>query len=400
MKIAIIIRNVPVPLYSGLNVIIQNIVKNISRNHQLQIFVLDENDFSKINDVHFNKRSIEIFHYNNNVNNYKQHTTFKINKILRFYRIEEKKIIWLTREIAKYKPDSILGFGYDLLGYFGLLNAPIPKILNIIDDETLFLWRDIKKGNIGINKLKHLIASISYARKYIKKCNAIITVSSEDTDHIKSLSNFQKVYTIPNGVDTDFYYPDNAVEKVNGQIIFAGSMNWPPNQQAVQWFLKNCWHIILESRPDAALIIIGKWLKDDLKLKFDKYKNVTALGFVEDLRNFVRASQVSIAPMISGSGIKNKILEAWALGNPVVATSLGARGLIYVDEKNILLADTPSLFANQVLKLLNNADLREMMGEKGRRNAIENYSWQIATNRLIQIMEEISSLTYRYAHTL
>jgi polysaccharide biosynthesis protein PslH len=389
MKIAIIIRNVPVPLYSGLNVIIQNIVKNISRNHQLQIFVLDENDFSKLNDFYFNKRSSEIFLYNNNVHNYKQHTTFKINKILRFYRIEEKKIIWLTREIEKYIPDSILGVGYDLLGYFGLLDVSISKILNIIDDETLFLWRDIKKGNISVNKLKHLIASIITARKYIKKCNAIITVSSEDTNHIKKITHFQKVYTIPNGVDTDFYFSDTTIEKVNGQIIFTGSMNWPPNQQAVLWFLKNCWHIILESRPNAALIIIGKWLKDDLKLQFEKYKNVTALGFVEDLRNFVRASQVSVAPMISGSGIKNKILEAWALGNPVVATNLGSRGLICKNEKNILLADTPSLFANQVLKLLNNADLREMMGEKGRRNVIENYSWQIATNRLIQIMEKV-----------
>jgi glycosyltransferase involved in cell wall biosynthesis len=383
MKIATIIRQVPTPIYTGINLIVQNVLKRLSREYQLKIFVLDESNTSKLMDLPMDLQCYS--KSGNHVND--SNNDCKIDRVTRYYRTEKNKLLWLQNKIDEYNPDRVLGFGYDLIGYFGLLNTEIPKILDIIDDEILFLWRDIKNSNFSLNRWKNLIASIIIAKKYIRKCSAIITVSQEDTNHIKRISNFHNVHTIPNGVDFIYYCPDESIKKVDGQIIFIGSMNWCPNRQAVNWFLKNCWDTILKNKSNATLIVIGKFLQNDFKQELETYKNVKAIGFVDDLRNYIRASEVSIAPMVSGSGIKNKILEAWALGQPVVATHLGAKGIFCKNEENILLANNSKLFSKQVIRLLSDKNLKDKIAKEGRKHVIMNYSWEKIGNEFNRLIE-------------
>jgi glycosyltransferase involved in cell wall biosynthesis len=311
----------------------------------------------------------------------------EIPRVARYYRTERDKLIWLDNKIKAYKPDRIIGFGYDLLGYFGLLDPNIPKILDVVDSEVLFFWRDIKQGHMGLNCLKHLLASVLIA-KFIKKCDAVITVSNEDTRNLKRITQYNKIFTIPNGVDLDYYYPDKNIVKKEGQIVFVGSLTWLPNRQAIQWFLKKCWGNILRVIPHATLIIIGKNPTEDIAEFIRSYPNVELKGFVEDIRDYIRRSQVSIAPMISGSGIKNKILEAWALGQPVVSTYLGARNLVCKNDVNILLADSPRLFSKQIMRLFRDKSLRESIAAAGRANVSSNYSWEKVTDEFNALIEK------------
>lgn len=382
MRIALILRKPPFPAHTGFNLIVHNVIKRLAELHQIKTFFLDAAcEGSKF---HF-YTEYELYECNGEVlDNY---SGAKVSRFARYYGTEDNKLAWLNSRVSQFNPERILGFGYDLLGYFGALNTNIPKILDIVDSETLFLWREIKTGSADLNTWKHLLAAFMTSRKYVKKCEAIITVGREDSENIKRLTGYQNVYTVPNGVDYGFYCPNGEVQKTDGQVVFSGSLSFSPNQRAIQWFVKNCWRDIIREIPNAQLIVIGKDPKKELKDYLESsFENVRVIGFVEDIRDYVRMSQVSIAPMVSGSGIKNKILEAWALGQAVVSTSLGAKGLICEDEKDILLADNPGQFSRQVIRLINDKNMRERLGEAARKNVVRNYSWQSISNEFNRLI--------------
>jgi glycosyltransferase involved in cell wall biosynthesis len=382
MRIALILRKPPFPAHTGFNLIVHNVIKRLAELHQIRTFFLDA--ACEEGNFHF-YTEYELYECDGEVlNNY---NGAKISRFARYYGTEENKLAWLQRKVSQFNPERLLGFGYDLLGYFGALNTSIPKILDIVDSETLYLWREIKTGSADLNNWKHLLAAVMISRKYVKNCEAIITVGIEDSENIRKLTGYENVYTVPNGVDHGFYCPNGEVQKVDGQVVFSGSLSFSPNQRAIQWFVKNCWKDIIREIPDAKLIVIGKDPKKELKDSLESsYENVKVIGFVEDIRDYVRMSQVSIAPMVSGSGIKNKILEAWALGQAVVSTSLGARGLVCEDEKDILLADNPGHFSRQVIRLINDKNMRERLGDAARKNVVRNYSWQSISNEFNRLI--------------
>jgi glycosyltransferase involved in cell wall biosynthesis len=328
-----------------------------------------------------------IYFFDNKIESTCQLEPHPITFIENYYRTEQKKLYWLQSELEKNNPDKIVGFGYDLLGYFGLLNTRTPRILDVVDSEMLYLWRNIKEDGLSYKIIKHLVASVLLSKKNIIRCNTIITVSEEDSKNIYSIINKKRIiHTISNGVDNSFFCPDSQIKKIPGKIVFSGSLSWPPNQQAIKWFVSNCWHQILKNQPNASLSIIGKSPPSELKAYLTSYPRVHFLGFVDDIRDHIRSSQVSIAPMVSGSGIKNKILEAWAMGIPVVSTSLGSSGLICIPDENILVADSPISFAEKIMQLMDNNILREQIAEAGRQNVIKNYSWDKITKQFNKLL--------------
>lgn len=382
MKIAIVLRQLPTYLHAGLNLIIYNIIKRLSLIHKINMLVLDSKEnsgtFAFIDNIYF---------FDNKIESTCQLEPHPITFIENYYRTEQKKLYWLQSELEKNNPDKIVGFGYDLLGYFGLLNTRTPRILDVVDSEMLYLWRNIKEDGLSYKIIKHLVASVLLSKKNIIRCNTIITVSEEDSKNIYSIINKKRIiHTISNGVDNSFFCPDSQIKKIPGKIVFSGSLSWPPNQQAIKWFVSNCWHQILKNQPNASLSIIGKSPPSELKAYLTSYPRVHFLGFVDDIRDHIRSSQVSIAPMVSGSGIKNKILEAWAMGIPVVSTSLGSSGLICIPDENILVADSPISFAEKIMQLMDNNILREQIAEAGRQNVIKNYSWDKITKQFNKLL--------------
>ncbi len=383
MKIAVILRDFPVPIYTGMNVIINNVLKRIILKYQIKLFILDAKDELVDNCLYdYDMYKIDSnFEHNEN--------TFNICRIAKYYRTEKKRVFWLNNRLNEYKPDRIVGFGYDLLGYFGLIRIEIPKVLDVIDSEMLYLWREILKGKLNLNTSKHLVASIMLSKRYLNKCDSIITVSEDDTTNIKKMTGFLNIHTIPNGVDFDFYCPDHKIKKDVFKIVFSGSMNWSPNKEAIKWFVKNCWGMLLKEVPGAKLIIIGKLVGKEMKNYLESYENVEVLGFVDDIRNHIRSSQLSVVPMVSGSGIKNKILEAWALGQPVVATPLATRGLICKNNEDILIAELPKQFVSQIVKLFKDEELAKKLGKSGRQNVINNYSWEKVVEQFVATINNV-----------
>ena len=195
-----------------------------------------------------------------------------------------------------------------------------------------------------------------------------------------------RVEVVPNGVDCAHNRPGLAQPRPNS-LVFNGSLTYSANYDAVQWFLAEVWPRIRAQVPEATLAITGATAGVDLAgLALDD--SVTLLGYVEDVRLPVAGAAVAVAPIRQGGGTRLKILEAMALGTPVVATSKGAEGLDVADGEHLLLADDPERFASQTIRLVSDADLHGRLAANARHLVETRYDWQQIGQKFVALVNE------------
>lgn len=195
-----------------------------------------------------------------------------------------------------------------------------------------------------------------------------------------------RVEVVPNGVDCAHNRPGLARPQPNS-LVYNGSLTYSANYDAMQWFLAAVWPRIRAQVPDATLAITGSTQGVDLAgLALDDH--VRLLGYVDDVRIPVAEAAVAVAPIRQGGGTRLKILEAMALGTPVVATSKGAEGLEAVDGQHLLLADDPQRFADAVLRLLADDVLAARLRRNARQLVEERYDWDAIGRRFAALVEQ------------
>jgi glycosyltransferase involved in cell wall biosynthesis len=164
-------------------------------------------------------------------------------------------------------------------------------------------------------------------------------------------------------------------------------MNYPPNAEAVIWFDREIFPL-LSDLPRLSWKIVGWGPPPEIQALHDP-PAIQVTGFVEDVRPYLIESQVVIVPLLSGSGTRLKILEAWAMGKAVVSTSLGAQGLPAVHGENILLADKPRDFAEAVIQLLGDPVKRNRLGQAGRQLVEAHFSWHAIGQELARAYQNV-----------
>jgi glycosyltransferase involved in cell wall biosynthesis len=164
-------------------------------------------------------------------------------------------------------------------------------------------------------------------------------------------------------------------------IVFVGNMDYRPNVDSVSWFAKEVFPTVRRRVPGARLLLVGHDHHQRLLPLVDG-ERIVATGSVDDVAPHVASASVSVAPILVGSGTRLKILEALALGVPVVSTTLGAEGLNLTPGRDILLADHPGEFADAVARLLSDPAARAALGEAGRAAVTHAYSWEAIEQRL------------------
>jgi sugar transferase (PEP-CTERM/EpsH1 system associated) len=232
-----------------------------------------------------------------------------------------------------------------------------------------------------------------FEARTIAAFSACTAVSDEDGRILKHLTkNVKPVYTLPNGVDTEFFQPPDrraAGSPEEDAVVFTGSMDWLPNDDAAVYFCKDILPLIWNIKPDVKFYIVGKGPSDALKGLTQGEGRVVLTGRVEDVRVIVNKSKVFVVPLRIGGGTRLKILEAMSMGKAVVSTSIGAEGIAYSEDKNIVLADTPEVFAGKVLSLLDDEQRRASLGVSGRALVLKQYDWDIVGATLNQIYEDL-----------
>lgn len=194
------------------------------------------------------------------------------------------------------------------------------------------------------------------------------------------------VAVVPNGVDCDHNHPGLAERKSN-MLVYNGALTYSANYDAMQWFLAAVYPQIKKRVPDVSLAITGSTKGADLAgLMLDDSVRLT--GYLDDVRLPVAAATVCVVPIREGGGTRLKILEAMALGTPVVATPKGAEGLNVVNGEHCLIASSPEAFAAQTVSLLRRADLRERFAASARSLVEREFSWEQIGRQFVGLIEE------------
>lgn len=257
----------------------------------------------------------------------------------------------------------------------------MPKVLDLIDLMQLNLKKrvSIEKFIRKIFFKEELKRITRYENQMITKYDVSILVSDKDKNYIKS----DKVAAISLGIDTHIFgrhlnLPDNKT------IIFSGNMGYFPNENAVIWFVENCFGRIKREIPDVKLVIAGNNPGSKIK-KMNDNRSIFVTGFVESMADELNKAQIAITPMQSGYGMHIKILEAMACALPVITTTLGLGAIRAVHGENVIIADNASDFAGNCVKLLNDYESAKKIGDNARDLVLNNYSWDAHSSKMDKI---------------
>jgi polysaccharide biosynthesis protein PslH len=218
------------------------------------------------------------------------------------------------------------------------------------------------------------------------KRDLVLTVSEEDKAELQRQEpSLQNIEALPIGIDTDYF---GVVERNpdSKNILFLGTMYWPPNVDCVHYFCREILPIVRKSVPDCGFTIAGQRPgKSVVALGSDPA--VTVTGYVDDVRELASDCGAFVVPLQAGSGVRVKILNAMSMGLPVVSTSVGAEGIEAVPDEHLLIADNPEDFAAAVVRVLSDTDLATRLGRNARQLACQKYSWETTGERALELYD-------------
>ncbi len=229
----------------------------------------------------------------------------------------------------------------------------------------------------------------NWEARHASDFDRVITCSTSDAQWLLRRNARASVSVIDNGVDAASL-PILAAPKNEGNLLFVGSMIYPPNEDAMLYFCRSIRPLLLQTVPDAHLWIVGHEPAPRLlKLAADPLLHVT--GYVEKLTPYYELADLVIVPLRAGSGSRLKILEAMAMGRAVVSTTLGCEGLELEKGTHLAIADDPVEFSRQIITLLHDKEKRCAMAERARRWVEKRYDWTLLGNKLITLYDELVS---------
>ena len=261
-----------------------------------------------------------------------------------------------------------------------------PSLLELVDAETLASAR-ARTGSARTAIRARIAGAIE--RRAIRAFPIVTVVAEPDAAALRRLSPGARIEVVPNGVDASRFRPEPEMVPTPGSIVFVGAMSFPPNVAAICWFVHEVLPGVRSARPDVTVTIVGRDPAPAV-LALAADPAVTVTGAVDDVRPFLARAAVVIAPMVSGSGIKNKILEAMAMQRPVVATSLAAEGVAVTPGLDVLVADGPIAFGAAVESLLDDTDRAESIALAGRALVEARYTWEACAARYAALYAELA----------
>ena len=307
----------------------------------------------------------------------------------RFWSRQMKRAI--AEQLDRHSFDIVHVDTIALAGYLDDVQG-LPAVLNHHNVEsTLLLRRAATERNpatrayIGLqgHKLRRS------EKRALSSFDANISVSELDGQELLSLNPAATIQVIPNGTDTDYFRPIEGVDE-ELSLVFAGSMAWYPNSDAMILFGEKIWPLIKKEIPDITMNLIGSRAPAELIRLGESDDRFRVLGFVDDVRPTIARASVYVVPIRVGGGTRLKILDAMAMGKTIVSHPIGAEGLAVSDGKDIVIAEEPEAFARRVVELVRDRGKRRSISEQARRTVCEKYAWTSIIPKLENFYHEVS----------
>ena len=252
------------------------------------------------------------------------------------------------------------------------------------------IWDRIAKKTSFLPKkwyLNHLVRTLrNYELNAINKVDGIAAITYRDAAFFRG-ETAVPVIDVPFGVNPDDFTPNYEINK-QPTLYHIGSMNWMPNEEGIKWFLKKVWDKLQEREPNIKLNLAGrhmpKWLMNLKK------NNVKVWGEVPDAKEFIKNNDIAIVPLLSGSGIRIKIIESMAMGKTVITTMIGAEGIQYSEYNNIIIADNPTKIVETICRITKEPEELMRIGKNARKLIEDIYDNKKIIERLLIFYDEIS----------
>ncbi len=401
MNILFLANLVPFPLDGGGKIFTYSVIKGLSSKHNVDLLCFYENE-----DIV--KAKEELLKVCNSITLLPIKVTTKENKKLMMFKAIKSLFSLKPLCIEKYTIDDmknnilskISEKKYDVI-FFNILAmytyAPLVKRIDSSIKTVLYeqncealIYERYFKQTKNLFKKAFLFLESRKLRKFEK--DAISTVDQlillSDADRLALGVKKDDCNIIPIGVQPASYSKEynNDITKKSINMLFVGTMTWEPNNDGIIWFLEKVMPIYRDLK-EYELYIVGKNPSDTVKNLASKYKNVHLMGYVGSVDEYYDKCDVLIVPLFIGSGQRVKIIEAFSRGYAVVSTSIGAEGLAYENENNILIANTQQEFEMQINRCFN-GELLKRIGNNSKKLFEEEYSTAIITEKLNMVLEK------------
>jgi glycosyltransferase involved in cell wall biosynthesis len=307
------------------------------------------------------------------------------------HRMKEDIMHHLLQKVSE-KPDVILIEGLHAAYFIDQLRAKFPNtsvVLRQVNVEHLVFERNAAQVNNPLRKwfLKdqsHLMKKFEIQK--MKKADYVTAISQNDINSYRKYLPEKDFFLNTAGAHLK---PEPSEARDPSMILAVSNWKWQPNIDGLNWFLKNVWPDIEQEHPQLELHIAGEGLTDTFKQKYT-FDNIHYLGFVDDIDTLRLKASIFIAPLLSGSGMKLKILEALAAGLPTVTTTFGVEGILMEDGVHYLHAETAGEFKHKVDMLIENKPLRQSLSKNGRELIQKKYTWEQKASELSGFLNSVA----------
>lgn len=270
------------------------------------------------------------------------------------------------------------------LALYGIAAKGFSKVLNHHNCESAMALRRAQQESNPLKRAflaNHAGKLAHLEREVCHQFNVNTVVSELDALDLGKRDSRAHFHVVDNGTDTDYFVPSNEGEEKDS-LIFSGSMNWYPNLSGIKFFRREIWPQLKNQRPGIRLYLAGqnpgpwlvRWAQED--------SNVQLVISPPDMRPWLARAAVYVCPILDGGGTRLKLLDAMAMGKPIVSTTIGCEGLRAKHGEHLMVADTARDFAGEVSRLLEDRKLRQQLGDAGRALVEAQYSWQDIGARL------------------
>jgi len=285
-------------------------------------------------------------------------------------------------------PDVVIASQIDMAPYA----LGLPDAVRVLDEVELAGYREQVESAKGLlRRIRRQLMwakRAAYTRRVLAGFDAYTVVSEAEQALARSIVPGRSApELIPNGAELA---PAVNGPPAAGSIIYAGSVTYAPNLEAVAYFIRDILPRVRAAVPEAVFTVTGRTDGVDLD-GLPEADSVRFSGPLDDIRSAIARSWLSVAPICSGGGTRLKILESLAVGTPVVSTSKGVEGLDLVNDRHVLVADDPQAFATAVVRLLRDPKLRRRLGEDGRREVTRLYDWERIGAAFCSVVEHAAS---------
>lgn len=382
----------PYPPTSGGQTRSYNLIKILSKKHEITLFSLIKSDREKryVKELDKYCAKVKVFKRSKNpftLRNILQ-TGFSLYPFLVVRNLVPEEKDFLSKELAENKYDLIHAETFYVMPHIPETKTPV-----LLVDQTIeyLVYKHYVKDQAPL--IAKPLFSIDVAKLKYWETNSwisadkVVAMSGADSKEMRKLVPNLKVDIVPNGIDIDFFSEGTKVSPKVPTVLYVGNFKWLQNIEAVEVLIGSVWPTIKENVPEAKMWIVGRYIADQVKAYASKDIKITEN--IDDIRDAYNKSTVLVAPIQGPGGTRLKILEAMASSLPVVTTPVGAEGLKVVSGRHAFISDKWGELADMAVKVINNKKIAKDMGLQAKRFVVDNYSWSKSAEILDNLYKEV-----------